>query len=106
MKQDLQFIVVLVGEREKVAGTVLVVRPAQSEPRLGERLVERGEVQVALGVCDHAVAVEDQRSQTWPIVGSIGGSLWVQGHPSGRRPAVHAPRKMRQSPHAASPWPP
>ena len=58
---------------------VLVVRPAQLQPGLCERLVERGEVQVALGVCDHAVAVEDQRSQAWPIVGFIGGSLWVQG---------------------------
>ena len=34
-------------------------------------------MQVALGVCDHAVAIEDQCSQAWPIVDFIGGSLWV-----------------------------
>ncbi len=40
---------------------VLLHGPLHVEPGLGEGLVERGPVAVALGVGEHAVAVEDQR---------------------------------------------
>ena len=40
---------------------VLLLGPLHRDPRLGEGLVERGPVAVALGVGEDAVAVEDQR---------------------------------------------
>ena len=47
------------ADREQVP--VLLLAPVDREAGLGERLVERGQVAVALGVGQDAVAVEDQR---------------------------------------------
>ena len=60
---------------------VLLVRPLDGQAELGERLVERGQVAVALGVGEHAVAVEDQRRH--------------RQRPTLQRPAVRRCRRCR-----------